>query len=195
MRRFGGAGDPGDRGDGVDRGGAVRGWGEDYRRGLGAGSGDEGSGFWIGREAVRAGFRALDRGVRDGFAGGDAGAWGAADVGAVVGIANARPGPDFAALVPAVVTLAEAGDPVARSLLVSAGQELAEQVLVVRDRMRKHGEDQPEVAFSGSILEKIAIAREAMLERLGDGVVVQLEAVNSMEGAMWRARRVSGDRR
>ncbi len=168
---------------------------KDYGGGWGPGSGDEGSGFWIGREAVRAGVSGAGSGGADGVAGGDAGAWGAKDVGAVVGIANARPGPDFAGLVPAVVTLAEAGDPVARSLLVSAGQELAEQVLVVRDRMRKHGEDQPEVAFSGSILEKIAIAREAMLERLGDEVVVQLEAVNSMEGAMWRARRVSGDRR
>ncbi len=156
--------------------------------GWGPGVADEGSGFWIGREAVRQGFRAMDRGVACRLIEAVQLAWGVADVSAAVAFANARPGPDFAALVPAVVGLAAEGDAVARAVLESAGHELGEQVLVVWDKMRAHGEARPHVAFTGSVLEKIEMVREAMLDRIGGELVVKLDAVNSMEGALWRAR-------
>ncbi len=157
--------------------------------GWGPGVGDEGSGFWIGREAVRLGFWARDRGVETGLLEAVRVAWGVEDVGAVVGFANGRPGPDFAGLVPVVVGLAESGDTVAAELLRRAGEELGEQVMVVWERMKAAGEEAPEVAFTGSVLEKIAMVREAMVGRVAWELKVRDRVVNSMEGAMWRARR------
>ena len=156
--------------------------------GWGPGVADEGSGFWLGREAVREGFRALDRGIPTGLVEAVRRAWGVADAEAVVGFANARPGPDFAALVPAVVALAEAGDRVASALLQRAGEELAEQVGIVAARMREHGETANEVAYTGSILEKIGSVRAAMAQALPAGWHLLEGAVNSMDGAIWRAR-------
>ena len=52
--------------------------------GWGAAIGDEGSGYWIGREAVRAGFRALDRGEKTDLLEWVRMAWGARDVGGIV---------------------------------------------------------------------------------------------------------------
>ena len=156
--------------------------------GWGPGVADEGSGFWIGREAVRQGFRARDRGQETMLVGAVQQAWGVADAGAVVGFANQRPGPDFAALVPAVLACAEAGDAVAGRLLERAGEELAEQVSVVWARMRAHGEQADVVAYAGSILEKIGPVRGAMERALPAGLRLMDGAVNSMDGAMWRAR-------
>ena len=156
--------------------------------GWGPGVADEGSGFWIGREAVRQGFRALDRGVDTGLVEAVGRGWGLADAGAVVGFANGRPGPDFAALVPAVLACAEAGDGVARSVLEAAGAALAEQVGVVWAKMRVRGERAEQVAYTGSILEKVAPVREAMVRALPPGLRLTAAAVNSMEGALWRAR-------
>ena len=157
--------------------------------GWGPGVADEGSGFWIGREAVRQGFRALDRGVDTGLIEAVRRAWGVADKGAVVAFANARPGPDFAALVPAVARCAQAGDAVADALLRRAGEELAEQIAVVWTRMQAHGEGCDGVAYTGSILEKIPQVRQAMVQALPAGLRLLPDVVNSMEGALWRARR------
>ncbi len=156
--------------------------------GWGPGVADEGSGFWIGREAVRQGFRAMDRGIETGLVEAVRLAWGVADAGAVVGFANARPGPDFAALVPAVVACAEAGDEVAKDLLRRAGEELAEQVGVVWAKMQARGEVCDGVAYTGSILEKVGLVREAMVQALPPGLRLMEAAVNSMDGALWRAR-------
>jgi glucosamine kinase len=162
--------------------------------GWGPGVADEGSGFWLGREAVRQGFRALDRGIETGLVEAVRLAWGAADAGAVVGLANALPGPDFAALVPAVVACAAAGDVVAQTLLRRAGEELAEQVGVVAARMRACGAAVGGVAYTGSILEKVGPVREALGKALPSGLWLMDGAVNSMDGAMWRARRGTADR-
>ena len=72
--------------------------------------GDEGSGFWIGQEALRAGFWAKDRDVSTNLLTEIGEFWGAKSLGEIVEMANARPGPDFPALAPVVVRCAEAGD-------------------------------------------------------------------------------------
>ncbi len=159
--------------------------------GWGPGIGDEGSGHWIGREAVRAGFRALDREEKTELLEWVRTAWGVKDVGGVVAHANGRPGPDFAALVPMVVELAARGDEVADGVLVRAGRELAGEVEALWGRMRRRGETAARVAYTGSVLEKVERVREEMKWRIGvrcEGLKVVDGAVNSMEGAMWRAR-------
>jgi N-acetylglucosamine kinase-like BadF-type ATPase len=159
--------------------------------GWGPAIGDEGSGYWIGKEAVRRAFTELDRGRRIPLLDAIRVAWGWADVGGVVGFANARPGPDFAALAPVVVECAANGDAVARAVLESAGRELALQVETVWRRMRIHGETAAQVAYTGSVLEKIETVRSRMVETLAERYT-ELEvvdgAVNAIEGAMWRAR-------
>ncbi|WP_049789271.1 N-acetylglucosamine kinase [Granulicella tundricola] len=161
--------------------------------GWGPAIGDEGSGYWIGAEAVRAAFWALDRGVQTGLVDGIKAAWGAEDLAEVVGVANARPGPDFAALAPVVMRVAETGDEIAMKLLERAGWALADQVSTVAGKMRGCGEvgEVIRVAYTGSVLARIEPVRRAMTERLMEmgGVEVMDGAVNALEGALWRARK------
>jgi len=156
--------------------------------GWGLAIGDEGSGYWIGREAVRQAFRALDRGEQTTLLEAVRVAWGVADIGGVVGFANQRPGPDFSALAPTVAECAVNGDEVAARVLRQAGAELAEQILVVWGRMKARGERSAQVAFTGSVLDKIPAVCTAMRERIGDAMQVMDAPVHSMDGAMWRAR-------
>jgi N-acetylglucosamine kinase-like BadF-type ATPase len=160
--------------------------------GWGPAIGDEGSGFWIGQEALRAGFWAKDRGVATNLLTEIGDFWGAKSLGEIVEMANARPGPDFPALAPVVVRCAEAGDELAAAVLERAGAELAEQVALVALKMQESG-SQPriEAAYTGSVLEHISQVRSAMIKALDTSsptVKVVQGAVDSLEGALWRAR-------
>src|ERR1700727_1252683 len=66
--------------------------------GWGPALGDEGSGFWIGQEALRAAFWAKDRSVPTTLLAAIQKLWGTESIGEVVEKANAHPGPDLAAL-------------------------------------------------------------------------------------------------
>ena len=88
---------------------------------------DEGSGHWIGRTAVAAAIGAWDE---------DPGqnvrldrvllkSWRLETVEQLVPAANATPPPDFAALFPSVLSLADSGDRIARDVLAQAGAHLA----------------------------------------------------------------------
>jgi N-acetylglucosamine kinase-like BadF-type ATPase len=105
--------------------------------------GDDGSGFWLGRQAVRAALAALDgRGPGTALLDAvlahyglppDGGA--AQDVAeGVVVAAYARPPVELALLSPAVVAAAEEGDAVARGLLDGAAELLARAVRALRPR-------------------------------------------------------------
>ena len=66
--------------------------------------------------------------------------WGTPSLEDLVNLGDSTPGPDFAALAPAINELAEAGDPVALEVLRQAAADLVEFVLLVRDKLRrKHG--------------------------------------------------------
>ncbi len=105
--------------------------------GWGPALGDEGSGFWIGLEAIRAALKTQDRsGASSRLLGEIQREWGLGLVGDLVALANMRVGSegvvaDFAALAPVVAKCAEEGDALARSVLELAGVELAELVRVV----------------------------------------------------------------
>src|SRR5580704_11321410 len=167
--------------------------GEMYHAGgWGPALGDEGSGFWIGQEALRAGFWAKDRGVSTNLLTEIGEFWGAKSLGEIVEMANARPGPDFPALAPVVVRCAEAGDELAAAVLERAGVELAEQVTLVALKMQESGPERTiEAAYTGSVLEHISLVRAAMIAALktsAPNVKVVEGAVDPMEGALWRAR-------
>ena len=160
--------------------------------------GDEGSGYWIGLEAIRAGLRAQDRGVATCLLREIERFWGLKDLGELVQKANAKPRPDFAELTAVVVQCAEDGDALAASVLERAGQELAESVSLVVSKMKAaacDAADAKHIAFTGSVLEKIGRVRRSMEERLRasmHGVEVAQKAVEPLEGALWKARKDSG---
>ena len=159
--------------------------------GWGPVAGDEGSGYWIGREAVRKAFRCYDDGTETGLLEAIRVAWGARDMGEVIGMANARPGPDFAALTRAVVACADAGDEIAARLLTKAGNELAKQVAMVWRKMGLRGEGPMSARYTGSVVERIGRVNARLKERVAEecvGLTVVDGAVNALEGALWRAR-------
>ena len=160
--------------------------------GWGPALGDEGSGFWIGQEALRAGFWAKDRGVTTTLLTEIGELWGAKSLGEIVEMGNARPGPDFPALAPLVARCADAGDELAAAVLERAGVELAEQVALVDLKMKEsRGKDKVEAAYTGSVLEHISQVRSAMISALktsAPDVRVVEGAVDPLEGALWRAR-------
>jgi glucosamine kinase len=156
---------------------------------------DEGSGYWIGHEALRAGFWALDRDVPTTLLARIAEFWEINSLGDMVERANLRPSPDFAALTPLVAQCADAGDELALAVLDRAGAELAEQVALVRLKMKESGgEGKVEVACTGSILEHVSQVRSAMVALLKTStpeVKVLDGSANPLEGALWRARTTS----
>lgn len=160
--------------------------------GWGPALGDEGSGYWIGVEALRAGFWAKDRGVATTLLEEIGEFWGTKSLGEIVEKANERPGPDFAALTPIVAKCAESGDDLAVAVLERAGDELAEQVALVALKMKESGDSgELGVAYTGSVLEHIALVRAAMVGALKASTpeaTVLEGAVDALAGALWRAR-------
>jgi len=164
-----------------------------YRAGgWGPAIGDEGSGFWIGQEALRAGFWSRDRNIPTMLLDEIAGFWEVDSIGEIVERANLRPGPDFAALTPVVVKCAEEGDDLANAVLERAGEELAEQVALVALKMLETGtQGDVGLAYTGSVVEHIGIVRESLVRALNKSaprVKVMTGAVDSLDGALWRAR-------
>jgi N-acetylglucosamine kinase-like BadF-type ATPase len=162
--------------------------------------GDEGSGYWIGRESIRAALRAQERtgvgGVSSRLLREIERHWELGSVAELVAMANQRTfsggasPPDFAALAPVVARCAERGDALAAGILERAGEELAELVSVVFHKMHA-GPTEIGVAFTGSVLAQIATVRGAMVARLAVAVPsaqVRDAAVDPLDGALWRAR-------
>jgi glucosamine kinase len=151
---------------------------------------DEGSGHWIGTEALRACFRAID-----GAAPSSADAVSAIgkpitvspediplllrailavlelpSFDSIISVANA-PGFSSSKLVPTVVEVASAGDLLAQTVLRRAGQDIAGLITAVIRKVQRFEANTPEsdrpgapppVAFVGGVLTHIALVRDAM---------------------------------
>jgi N-acetylglucosamine kinase-like BadF-type ATPase len=158
--------------------------------------GDQGSGYWIGLHAVRRALTAHDREEPTEVLKRVGELWGTPSIEALVNLGDSTPGPDFAALAPAISELAEAGDAVAIDVLKQAAADLVDFVLLVRSKLRsKHAlaEEVP-VAFTGSVIEKTPIVRRdffAGLNAAAPGMPVRENAVVALEGAIWRAKRLA----
>jgi N-acetylglucosamine kinase-like BadF-type ATPase len=158
--------------------------------------GDEGSGYWIGLHAVRRALKAHDREEPTRVLETVGEIWGTATLEELVNLGDSTPGPDFAALAPAIHSLAEAGDAVALGVLRQAAADLVEDVLLVRAKLRgKHGiAGEVPVAWTGGVVEKMTLVREAFfagLHAAAPQMPVGREAAVSLEGALWRARRLA----
>ncbi len=158
--------------------------------------GDEGSGYWIGVHAIRRALHAYDREEPTAVLKKVGEIWGTHDMDEFINVGDSTPGPDFAALAPAIDELANAGDPVAVGVLRQAAADLVEFVLLVRSRLRrKHAiAGEVPVAWTGSVIEKMAIVQQAFfagLHAAAPEMPVSKQAVVSLDGALWRANRLA----
>lgn len=158
--------------------------------------GDEGSGYWIGLHAIRRALNAFDREEPTQVLKRVGEIWGTPTLEALVNLGDSTPGPDFAALAPAISELAEQGDAVATGVLKQAAADLVNFVLLVRSKLkRKHGiAGEVPAAYIGSVIEKAPIVRRdffAGLRAAAPEMPVREDAVVALEGAIWRAKRMA----
>jgi N-acetylglucosamine kinase-like BadF-type ATPase len=113
-----------------------------------------------------------------------------------VDIANRTPPPDFSQLAPIVVECAEQGDSVSQRVLELGGRLIGEDAAEAFRHVRKLDPDapMPGIAFTGSILEKVGYVRESMIDTIRHslpGVHIVPQAVDPIQGALWRARQIT----
>jgi glucosamine kinase len=153
---------------------------------------DEGSGHWIGRAAVAAALRAWDESQ-------DEKAplllsvmksWGLENRESLVLAANATPAPDFAALFPAVLALADSGDRSAREVLAQAGSRLVELAgIVVRRLFPESGAVR--AAMSGGVFGSSALVRQVFyngLRSVHPDIALNPGVIEPVRGALEMAR-------
>ncbi len=151
---------------------------------------DEGSAHWIGLKAVREALRAADED---------------ATMPPLLGrlmqvrqersfdtfVRAANSNPDFAAFFPPVVSAAEAGDPIAREVLIDAGKELADLAAIVAVKLfPDHGEVVP-LAMAGGVFRHAQLVRESFyneVRNLPQPVELKTEIVEPVHGALQIAR-------
>ncbi len=158
--------------------------------------GDEGSGYWIGLHSLRRALKALDREQPTKILEKIGEIWGTPKLDDLVNLGDSTPGPDFAALAPAIDELANAGDPVAKETLAQAASDLVDFVLLVRAKLRrKHNiAGEVPVAWTGGVIEHMTLVRAAFfagLHATAPQMPVSREPAVPLEGALWRAKRLA----
>jgi len=154
---------------------------------------DEGSGHWIGVQAVVAVTHAVDSGSYTKLSDRILQHWGVRSYGDLIYRANASPLPDFAGLFPAVVAAAEAGDSYAHDVLARAGVELAGLAGLVFRRLWKAA-DEVDVALTGGVFENSAEVRESFRREMKRSIAqaqVSLSTRSAAEGALVLARKLA----
>jgi N-acetylglucosamine kinase-like BadF-type ATPase len=124
---------------------------------------DEGSAFWVGREAVTAALHAFDFGNANGLLATIAECWKVAPE-EVIRMANASE-PRFPELAGPVVNAAEQGDDTARAIMERAGQALAGLAGAVIKRLWPTGGVVP-VALAGGVLQGSPLVRQAFRDAM-----------------------------
>lgn len=158
--------------------------------------GDEGSGYWIGLHAIRRALKAHDREEPTRVLDTVGKIWGTKTIDELVNVGDGTPGPDFAALAPAMSQLAEEGDSVAAEVMAQAAKELVESVLLVRSKLRRKHKIDGEVslAWIGSVIGKARLVREPFLAGVraaAPQMPICPKEVAGIEGALWRAQRLA----
>ncbi len=154
---------------------------------------DEGSGQWIGRNAVSALLRAKDEGRESSLDDIVRKEWNLNSLSQIVVTANATPPPNFAALVPGILAAADAGDTLACQTLTRAGNELAQLAAIVARKLFAGAEAVP-VAMVGGVFGNSALVRQAFYNCLrADVPQVSLRAdvVEPVRGALQLARKLA----
>lgn len=133
--------------------------------GWGAVISDEGSAFWIGREAVATALRTWDRGTSDGLLASISQSWDAQSPEEVIRIANSDSRARFAELAKFVAAAAERGDAEAQTVVGRAGKELSRLAGAVITRLWPDG-GTVRVAMTGGVLQGSLLVRNAFQNAL-----------------------------
>lgn len=152
---------------------------------------DEGSGHWIGRQAVSTILQAYDGGWKTSLTEGVLSEWNLSSLDELVKTANSTPPPEFPRLFPVVLRAAEAGDKMARSLLETAGAHLVRLTDMVIRRLVPRPPHAP-VATSGSVFRQSELVRNVFYNTLQEtfpGLDLRREIVEPVDGALALARR------
>jgi glucosamine kinase len=152
---------------------------------------DEGSGYWIGVEAIRASLRAHDRGEQPRLLTAVMESLGAKTVHDLAVRVNGDPTTDFAALFPVLLA---SSDPIATELLNRAGKELGMTAAACGRRLFFEGEKFA-VATHGGVFASSArvksVFNEKLMELCPNATLVDI-AIDPAAGALHRARREFG---
>ncbi|MDP9266953.1 MAG: hypothetical protein M3P27_01335 [Acidobacteriota bacterium] len=152
---------------------------------------DEGSAEWIGRRAAEAAVRAVDIGQTTTVTNVIMKAWHVATREDIVRLANGFPRPEFAALYPHLLAAADAGDGVARDILMRAGAELAGLAKIVIRRLWP-GRQSVRVCVAGGVFASSTLVRQVFSNSLRaerPDVAVNFGNVHPVAGALAIARR------
>lgn len=156
---------------------------------------DEGSGQWIGRSAASRSLRARDDGESTMLLDRILSAWNLNAFEDLIPLANASPPPDFSALFPTVLTVADAGDPLARRVLSDAGEELARLATTVIRRLFPRPEPTVPLAMTGGVFRQSALVRQVFYNRVCTDfphAAVNPTVIEPVRGALALARLAVG---
>ncbi len=164
--------------------------------GRGAAISDEGSGFWIGREAVAATMRVSDAEDSSELLKRIMQKWKIKNNEALArvfdcGVHPGDPALNFAELFPEVLAASKSGDQVARQVLWRAGEELAKIALLVIGRLWSEEKSKVTVAGAGGVLVNSAEVRGALqcaFRGKRSTTVYDDRVVDPVEGALYLAR-------
>jgi N-acetylglucosamine kinase-like BadF-type ATPase len=155
---------------------------------------DQGAGYWIGLEALRRGFLAIDQQRPTSLLELARDYWQLPSVEALIEFANAEPRPHFADITPLVVQCATEGDKIAGEILDRSGKDLACLARIVIERIMSADDELhplPSVAIAGSVLGKIERVRDALMASLRmhyPTIQFVLEPADPVVGALHYAR-------
>ncbi len=153
---------------------------------------DEGSGHWIGREAISAVLNARDQQIETMLSSAILQTWKLTSIEEMVQQANSTPPPDFPRLTPVVLGAADQGDHMALHVLSEAAVKLARLAEIVLHRLAVKGHGLG-VATTGSVFRQSLVVRKIFQDTLQaqfPGIGIQHDAADPVEGALAMARRL-----
>lgn len=147
---------------------------------------DEGSAFWIGREAVSVALREHDLARDNGLLFTITECWNVSSTDELVRMANTDRGVHFSQLASAVADSAEKGDATAQAIMARAGKELAGLAGAVITRLWPVNAV-VRVALAGGVLQGSSLVRRAFQESIRTGypnVALSFACVRPVLGAL-----------
>lgn len=133
--------------------------------GWGSAVSDEGSAFWIGREAVSIALRQHDMARSNGLLSTIAQCWKVSTLEEIVRAVNTDPAAHFPELATVIAAAAEQGDPTAQIITTRAGKELAALAGAVITRLWPPN-SVVRVAMAGGVLQGSGLVRRALQEAI-----------------------------
>jgi len=164
--------------------------------GWGPAFGDEGSGGWIGRRALSVGAAAADgREPETALTGAVLTAAEVSEVTDLIRWASGAPAAQLATLAPVVMSVADAGDLRANSIVSMAVEELALHIRALARQLFADERASVPVALTGGLLRKGTSLRKRLEHRLKTavpGAHVRAEEIDAARGAVRSALRLLG---